>query len=866
MMVPTTTATAFQVTLFLCLAFNINANDDDDAGASPSICEKGGSGLFLPIGGSSNTEYKNPAALMIIAYFVGLIWTFMGVGIIADIFMSAIEVITSQEVEVVMPDGSKTTAKVWNATVANLTLMALGSSAPEIILSVLEILGNDFYSGDLGPSTIVGSAAFNLLIIIAVCIIAIPPGDDPENPDGRKIADMGVFSVTCTTSVAAYIWLIIILVLPPTPDICTFYEGFLTFIFFPLFVLAAYAADRGWFTRVKIQPHERMISAGGASAGPSKSFLSQNEFSQMMQKLDATDLDNNAKATLMISMAKGNKPSRAQLRMQATRMMTGGKSVVAPPPSKSVMKKYQSASGKKSAFFFGDNTGALCSKYAVLESQPNLTVHVMRHPPKGVATIKFKSEDITAKAGEDYEKAEGTLTFKDGESTKDIIIKVMDDDAVEEDEKFKVIIYDCDVVGAVLEGNGEAEVTIVDDDEPGEIGFEPDELIRVVKESSQYVNVPVKRINGSSGTITVKYRCDDKILKSPCQDDERPALSGTDYESVNGQLSFGPGEIEKILRINILDDKIPEPKQVKFDLVLFECVGPVGGRACLTDHSVTQFKIVNDENTQAIMDLALKLQKEKDEKYTVATESWADQFHNAFEVECEDDEVPTTSTYIMHYITLPWKIIFAIVPPTKYGNGWVCFCVSLSFIGVVTGIIGDLASLFGCSVGMPDATTAITLVALGTSLPDTFASKAAALSDDTADAAIGNVTGSNAVNVFLGLGLPWLMAAAYWDFGDHSDKVKLEWAAKYKNSQSSTLKKLANANNIKPAFAIEAGSLGPSVLIFVCCALTAVFILVMRRKKFGVELGGPQPYANYAAFAFLCLWMIYIGGSIALEA
>lgn len=34
--------------------------------------------------------------------------------------------------------------------------------------------------------------------------------------------------------------------------------------------------------------------------------------------------------------------------------------------------------------------------------------------------------------------------------------------------------------------------------------------------------------------------------------------------------------------------------------------------------------------------------------------------------------------------------------------------------------------------------------------------------DDTADNAVGNVTGSNSVNVFLGLGLPWLVASIYW--------------------------------------------------------------------------------------------------------
>lgn len=44
---------------------------------------------------------------------------------------------------------------------------------------------------------------------------------------------------------------------------------------------------------------------------------------------------------------------------------------------------------------------------------------------------------------------------------------------------------------------------------------------------------------------------------------------------------------------------------------------------------------------------------------------------------------------------------------------------------------------------------------------DTFASKVAAIQDKYADASIGNVTGSNAVNVFLGIGLAWSIAACY---------------------------------------------------------------------------------------------------------
>jgi Ca2+/Na+ antiporter len=109
--------------------------------------------------------------------------------------------------------------KVWNPTVANLTLMALGSSAPEIILSVLEtVLNLGDCPGELGASTIVGSAAFNLLVIAGVSIYAVSEKND-TNPDRdesvplgvKKIYDMGVFAITAISSIFAYIWLFICL-------------------------------------------------------------------------------------------------------------------------------------------------------------------------------------------------------------------------------------------------------------------------------------------------------------------------------------------------------------------------------------------------------------------------------------------------------------------------------------------------------------------------------------------------------------------------------------------------------------------------------------------------------------------------------
>ena len=108
------------------------------------------------------------------------------------------------------------------------------------------------------------------------------------------------------------------------------------------------------------------------------------------------------------------------------------------------------------------------------------------------------------------------------------------------------------------------------------------------------------------------------------------------------------------------------------------------------------------------------------------------------------------------------QIIFAIVPPPSIWGGWLSFVLSLMMIGILTTFIGDLASIFGCLIGMRDASVAIIFVALGTSLPDLFASKQATVMEKYADSAIGNVTGSNSVNVFMGLGISWTIAALYW--------------------------------------------------------------------------------------------------------
>lgn len=197
-------------------------------------------------------------------YILAMFYFFLGIAIVADIFMSCIEVITSKKRKVTRYDPEKQESVeievfVWNETVANLTLMALGSSAPEILLAVIETvqdLGRDPSGADqdgLGTFTIIGSASFNMLLITAVCVVSVPSGTV------KIVREFGVFIMTAIWSLFAYVWLLVTLkwVSPGEVEI---WEAFVTLAFFPLLVLTSWCQDHGWWCRrskvLSVEPPE----------------------------------------------------------------------------------------------------------------------------------------------------------------------------------------------------------------------------------------------------------------------------------------------------------------------------------------------------------------------------------------------------------------------------------------------------------------------------------------------------------------------------------------------------------------------------------------------------------------------------------
>lgn len=143
-------------------------------------------------------------------------------------------------------------------------------------------------------------------------------------------------------------------------------------------------------------------------------------------------------------------------------------------------------------------------------------------------------------------------------------------------------------------------------------------------------------------------------------------------------------------------------------------------------------------------------------------------------------------------------------------------------------MLDEVASLLGCVCGLSPLVIGMSLVAAGTSLPDTFCSRTAALKDSHADAAVGNITGSNAVNVFLGLGLPWLISSCYY-------------AARGEK------------------FCSNSGALAFSVLVYSGVALVWLAVLFGRRFIAGGELGAKTGFAKWGLFLLaLGLWAIYL--------
>jgi solute carrier family 8 (sodium/calcium exchanger) len=437
----------------------------------------------------------------------------------------AIEVITSQTVlrEIKNRDGEVTGTVeeiVWNPTVANLSLMALGSSAPEIFLSVLEtVILLDDTPGELGPSTIVGSAAFNLLMITAVSIYAV--GEEP-----KKIDDVGVFIITAIFSVWAYVWMFIVLKVW-TPEEVTALEAWITLVFTFLLIGLAYAADlyrqrskakagvadsddeaegedetevleqkiaKSYLrTEAKKRGESFVLECvtGGPHANSAPAEVKEDIKEKFKKTLKVDSLDGVDLGMLLAALQADNPIERIAFRKEnATATRAGRRNL-----SKVMVTQAAPADGEKN-YAQNPKVGFKCLHYVVSESCGNLEVKIAKKVSESIVFV-VKCIEGTAKSGTKFIYDADEMITMDAKTNEHVLnIKIVDDDEFNEDLDFTVEIQN--VEGKRMEGDDtQTRITIKDEDLPGTICFDKRKI--TVRKMDKFAYIQLTRKDGAAG-------------------------------------------------------------------------------------------------------------------------------------------------------------------------------------------------------------------------------------------------------------------------------------------------------------------------------------------------------------------------------
>ncbi|MHC4215704.1 MAG: Calx-beta domain-containing protein, partial [Planctomycetota bacterium] len=168
-------------------------------------------------------------------------------------------------------------------------------------------------------------------------------------------------------------------------------------------------------------------------------------------------------------------------------------------------------------------------------------------PQKALVSVAYSVFAGSASgSGVDYVLEPGKLTFKPGETEKEIAIKIIRDGRDEEDETIEIALSD--VKGGTLGSISRHTYTIIDPRPV--ISFSPSRSSQL--ESVSPVKVTVKLEAASDKTVLVDY----SMLSST-------ASSGVDFEELApGRLIFKPGETSKTVEVVLIADIIPEESEL----------------------------------------------------------------------------------------------------------------------------------------------------------------------------------------------------------------------------------------------------------------------------------------------------------------
>lgn len=327
---------------------------------------------------------------------------------------------------------------------------------------------------------------------------------------------VGVFVSTAAFSSWAYIWFFMVLVII-SPGVVELWEALVTLGFMVALVVVAYSCDK-MHENKENEEEKRINEKRAASRAALRILVKKFGIKAIIQvaqgktpdqdayvPMSAMDMDNiNNYYKLLLE----NDPREATIEelLECTQIENAVERIQ--------FRKEVASGGRRNFVRLGkDEKGqvqeakkivqnpseTVCFKhlnYKVSESNGYCSVIIEKKCSRPF-TFWARTVDGLAKAGEDYEGFDEKITMKADEKEREIRIGIVDDPDWEPDEEFKVQLLDADTEEQLEGDDTECVVLILDEDQPGVIGFQ--ETVLEVSRKDKIAYVVIQRVGGSDG-------------------------------------------------------------------------------------------------------------------------------------------------------------------------------------------------------------------------------------------------------------------------------------------------------------------------------------------------------------------------------
>jgi hypothetical protein len=218
------------------------------------------------------------------------------------------------------------------------------------------------------------------------------------------------------------------------------------------------------------------------------------------------------------------------------------------------------------------------TSYAVAENVTGgkVTLTVTRPGNTGPVSVKYTTQNGTARAGMDYVAVSGTLSFTT-ELSKTFTVSLLNNTLADGLRSFTIALGDPSA-GAEVGTPASATLTIADDDKAGTIQFAA--VAASIVEGGGTLLLGVTRTGGTASGVTVDYATADGTATT----------ADNDYAATAGTLTFAANESSKTIAIPITPDLNLEPNET-FTVTL----GNPGGGGSLGTSKTATVTIANDD-------------------------------------------------------------------------------------------------------------------------------------------------------------------------------------------------------------------------------------------------------------------------------